>query len=272
LADYRRLVMAIKARHPGMRWTITALPSWLGEADCAALFEAADGVVLQVHSLHLPERPELPVVLCDVDAARVAVGRMARMGVPYHVALNTYGCEVFFDEGGKVVEVVSEDVHTRLPGSAVRRSAGISEAVELAMLVEAWRREPPRGLRGVVWYRLPLETDRRNWRWVTWRQVARGVIPQSDLRVVARASGAGVWDVVVENAGERDERLPEWIAAGCGVAAHDGMNGYVANGEDLWLLEDVAWPWLAPGASITMGWVRPDDPAIQPEPSIVQSP
>lgn len=269
LSNYRVLLETIQARFPAMRWTITALPSWLGEPDARDLFSTADGVVLQVHSLTLPEQPQRPVILCDPAAARNAVRRMAEFGIPFHVALNTYGCEVFFDVDHQVVDVVSEDIPHAPSPRAVRRSAGISEAVELAGLVAEWKRDPPGKLRGIVWYRLPLDSDRRNWQWITWQRVAAGTIPASELRLEARATESGAWDLVLENHGERDERLPEWIATGCESLVLDGLNGYESHATDRLVLADAAWPWLPPAGSLTIGWLRTADPSDQPEPFIL---
>lgn len=272
LANYRMLLETLKKRFPQTRWTITALPSWLGEPAARDLFATADGVVLQVHSLTLPEQPQRPVILCDPAAARAAVRRMSQFDIPFHVALNTYACEVYFDENNRVVEVVSEDVAHGPPPHATRRTAGISEAVELAGLVAGWMRDPPRGLRGIVWYRLPLETDRRNWQWVTWQRAAAGRIPTSDLRLEARETANGAWDLILENRGERDERLPEWIAPGCETLVLEGVNGYQSDAEERLHLEDVAWPWLPPGSTLTLGWLRPANAAGHPAPSILSSP
>jgi len=269
LENYRRLLETIKARHPEKKWTITALPSWLDEPAAKRLFRTADGVVLQVHSLTLPENPERPVILCDPAAAREAVRKMSGFGVPFHVALNTYGCEVFFDGGGRVIEVVSEDLNSPPPPEAMRRSVGISDAVELAGLVAGWKRNPPRGLRGIVWYRLPLESDRRNWQWITWQRAANGIPPVSALRLEAREGENGAWDVVLSNQGERDERLPAVISPGCDVLAMDGLNGYVAYEGDNLIPVRSSWPWLPPGSAITIGWLRPADASTPPAPSIL---
>ena len=272
LDGYRSLLEKIQARFPGTRWTITALPSWLDEPAARGLFAAADGVVLQVHSLQLPEDPARPVVLCDPGAARDAVRRMSRLGMPFHVALNTYGCEVYFDADGRVVDVVSEDVHSPPPPSATRRSMGISQAGELAGLVAGWNRDPPRGLRGIVWYRLPLESDRRNWRWVTWQRVAAGKSPVSDLRLEAHATANGAWDLVLENRGERDEPMPEIIDPGGETLVLEGLNGYTPEASERLFLESTAWPWLPPGSSITIGWLRPVEASTRPAPVIPASP
>jgi hypothetical protein len=271
LGDYRRLLEKIRSRHPDRKWTITALPSWLGEPAAKSLFKAADGVVLQVHSLQLPDRPELPVVLCDPAAARDAVWKMSRLGTPFQVALNTYGCEVFFDDRNRVLDVVSEDLQ-QPPPNASRRSVGISDAAALAGLVAGWKLDPPRGLGGIVWYRLPLESDRRNWRWITLQRVSSGVTPVSDLRIEARAAANGSWDLVLANRGERDERLPEIVSTGCETLVLEGANGYGADAADRLILENTAWPWLPPGDALTIGWLRPAQASARPAPEIPTTP
>lgn len=268
LDAYLRLLNAIKSRHPDRIWTITALPSWLEEPAAQSLLRAADGVVLQVHSLTLPTRPGHPVVLCDLAAAREAVRKISNLGVPFHVALNTYGCEVYFDGSGRVVDVVSEDWNSPPPPDAKRKSAGISEAAGLANLVAGWKSNPPRGMRGIVWYRLPLESDRRNWQWITWQRVASGTIPASRLTLDVRETGRGAWDFVLSNRGEQDERLPERISPGCEFLAMDGVNGYVADESGVLIPAQSSWPWLAPGCALTIGWIRPVDATVQPFPSI----
>lgn len=272
LENYRRLLEKIKARFPGKRWTITALPSWLHEPSVRGLFAAADGVVLQVHSLVLPEKPGQTVVLCDPAAARAAVKRMAGFGIPFRVALNTYGCEVLFDDKGSVVEVVSEDVGNPPPARATRRSVGISDAKALAELVAGWRRDPPRGMKGVVWYRLPLDSDQRNWRWVTWTRVATGAVPESKLRIEARAGANGAWDLLLSNVGECDEPLPEFISSGCETLVLEGLNGYRFDESERLHLIHAPWPWLPPGAALTVGWLRAADSSETPTPSILPSP
>ncbi len=272
LGDYQRLLERIKARHPDKKWTITALPSWLGETAAKQLFKTADGVVLQVHSLQLPDKPQRAVILCDPAAAREAVRKMSKLDVPFRVALNTYGCEVLFDENNRVLDVVSEDLKNPPPRNATRRSVGISDATELANLVAGWKSNPPRGLRSIVWYRLPLDSDRRNWRWITWRRAAGGITPVSDLRLEARAAANGAWDLVLANRGERDERLPEFVSPGCETLVLEGSNGYGADADDRLILENTAWPWLPPGDSLTIGWLRTAQASARPAPAIQTSP
>jgi hypothetical protein len=81
-----------------------------------------------------------------------------------------------------------------------------------------------------------------------------------------------LWDVILENRGQLDERLPENLAAGCRTLALDGVSGYAATTGDQWILEEAAWPWLAPGDSLTIGWLRPVDDAATPAPTVVATP
>ncbi len=272
LGNYLRLLETVKTAHPDKKWTITALPSWLDAPDAKQLFTTADGVVMQLHSLQLPDQPDMPVVLCDPIAARKTVGKMSNMGIPYHIALNTYSCEVWFDGKNRVIDVISEDLHSSTSPSAIRRSMGISDAVQLASLVREWKQNPPPHLQGIIWYRLPIETDRRNWKWITWQRAARGEIPISDLRLEARATENGTWDIVLTNYGERDERLPEIIDVGCETLVLEGLNGYDFSTSQQLHLKEVSWPWLAPQASFTLGWFRTNDPATIPHLTFKKSP
>ena len=272
LGNYVRLLEAIKKAHPKKTWSITALPSWLNESNAQRLFTTADGVVIQLHSLKLPEKPDLPVILCDPIAARAAVHKMSNMNIPFHVALNTYSCEVLFDANNRVLDVISEDVSSATPQSATRRSMGISDASQLASLVSEWKQNPPDGLQGIIWYRLPLETDRRNWKWKTWQRVASGEIPASDLRLEARATENGAWDIVLTNLGERDERLPEFVDIGCETLVLEGLNGYTSTTSNQLHLENASWPWLVPDAAFTIGWLRTNPSSTPPKPIFGKSP
>lgn len=272
LGNYLRLLNAIKKAHPGKTWSITALPSWMDTPDAKQLFTTADGIVMQLHSLKLPAKPEMPVILCDPVAARDTARKMSELGIPYHIALNTYGCEVWFDRNNRVIDVISEDVESPTPAAATRRSMGISDAVQLATLVREWKQNPPSGMRGIVWYRLPIETDRRNWKWTTWQRVASGEMPTPDLRIEVKRSESGAWDIILANRGERDERLPEIIDTGCEALVLEGLNGYAPGIRDQLRLEKAPWPWLAPGKSFSMGWLRTSDPSAFPKPTFGKQP
>jgi hypothetical protein len=68
------------------------------------------------------------------------------------------------------------------PGTRVLEFA--TDADELAALVAQWRAAHRPELRELLWYRVPVTTDIRNWRWATLSAVMAGRAPQHKLEVV----------------------------------------------------------------------------------------
>ncbi len=252
LGGYRRLLGRLRRVAGEVPVVPTTLPSWLDEEEFAALARESAGYVLQVHSLSLPRTPDDEVVLLDPSLARTSVERAAALGVPFRVAMPTYGCEVWFDSAGKVIEVISED---RAPEglAPARRAFGYADPATAAALVAEWTANRPSGLTGVVWYRLPIAADRRNWPWPTLEKVMRGEAPVADLRVETKAS-----DIVLTNHGEAPARLPGRLVARGPVAAADAVGAYrlESGGEEtVFRFTENGWPWIEPGQSLVIGWI-----------------
>jgi hypothetical protein len=235
----------------------TALPSWLGEPEMAALVKGRAGWVLQVHSLQLPSLPEEAAVIFDPETASAAALKAARLGVPFRIAMATYGCEVRFGEDGKVIDVVSEDLAELTP--AVRRWVfAMTDPVASARMVAAWEKDRPEGLTGIIWYRLPVAGDSRNWPWGTFQRVARGEVSVS-LPELESTPGNGARDLTVANHGDFPVRLPLEIIVRSAVVTADGGGHYrverAGDGVKFLLRSDV-WPWLDPGKRVACGWLR----------------
>ncbi len=81
--------------------SITALPTWLERSGFKGLASSAGSYVLQVHSLERPKDINTRFELCDSKAARRAVDLAGKVGVPFRVALPTYGYLIAFDSEGK---------------------------------------------------------------------------------------------------------------------------------------------------------------------------
>lgn len=257
LDRYDRLLTALQTAAGSVPVIPTALPAWLDEKAFATLVRKRPGYVLQVHSLQLPKQPDQPVVLFDPAAARTAAKRASALGVPFRIAMATYGCEVWFGKDGKVMEVISEDAppHDRLPAS---RAFSLADPVESARLVREWNTRPPAGLQALVWYRLPVESDRRNWRWETFQRVVRGEEQPTDLALEG-TDHDGVQDLHVVNRGLFPARLPSSILIRNPVTAADGAGAYRLDHQDdgiHLILRDGVWPWLDPGKKIPAGWMR----------------
>src|SRR5437879_3215229 len=75
LEGYRVWVEALRRKTAPVPVIITALPSWLKQTSFKPLVTAADGYILQVHSLDRPRGINEPFTLCDPTAAQRAVER-----------------------------------------------------------------------------------------------------------------------------------------------------------------------------------------------------
>jgi len=181
LDGYKTWVQAFKRSVADTPVVITALPSWLNRKAFARLANAADGYVLQVHSLERPTSPDEPIILCDPAKSQKWVARAARIGVDFTVALPTYGYLVAFDESGRFIGLSAEGPSQNWPAGFIVKRV-MADAPALATLVKRWRHDRPAAMKGIIWYRLPVETDQLNWTWTTLSTVIKGVEPKGDLR------------------------------------------------------------------------------------------
>ena len=261
LDGYRVWVEAIRRRVAPTPLTITALPSWLKQVAFKPLVSAADGFVMQVHSLEKPKHAGMPFVLCDPAAARQAVGRAASFGVPFRVALPTYGYVVGFDREGRFLGLSAEGSARNWPDGAQLREVRADPAA-MAALVAEWTAAPPASLWGIIWYRLPIAGDRLNWRWPTLAAVMAGKSPRPLLQVETRRPRAGLVEVALSNAGDADyaERAAvalHWQRAR--LVACDGVGGFEPSETGAGAVKFTrAFYRLDPGQRQTIGWVRLD--------------
>ena len=266
LDDYPVLVHAVREALAPVPVTITALPAWLRHGgEMKALLRETDGWVLQVHSLEPPRRPDAPIELCDPRAARRAVEDAARFRVPFRVALPTYSYLIAFAPTGNLLGVSAEGPLPSWPRGVLVRTAR-SDPEEIAALVRDWTADRPAELSALIWYRLPVDGDRLNWSWPSFRAVRSGRPPRRDLQVRPRSPEPGLVEIGLANAGEAEEGWPfrielEW---GSGtLLASDGLAGYriVRTGPRALYLERQISPWdrlLLPGDHRTVAWLRFD--------------
>jgi len=170
LDGYRVWVEAIQRRVTPLPVTITALPSWLDSRAFKRLAAVATNYVLQVHSLERPKSIHTPFTLCNPRAAQRWVERAGRIGAPFRVALPTYGYTLAFDPTGKFIGLSAEGPRPNWPTNTLLREVH-ADSTELAKLVERWNASRPAAMRGIIWYRLPVATDKFNWSWDTMRGI-----------------------------------------------------------------------------------------------------
>ncbi len=265
LAGYREWVQAIRRRVGPVPVVITALPSWLGRSAFGDLIAAADGYVLQVHSLERPSGPDAPMELCDPDRARAWVEQAARFGRPFRVALPTYCYLVAFDADGQFLGLSAEGPTPDWPTDAQLRLLRADPA-RMAELVRGWTADRPSMLQGLIWYRLPVADDRMNWRWPTLAAVMAGRTPQPRLSVEVRRCEEPLFDIDLVNDGDDDALLDvavdaEW--AGAELIAVDAIGGFSSDSSlDSRVCFSPQFPvsgrMLPPGRRVSVGWIRLD--------------
>lgn len=203
LDGYRVWVEAIQRRVAPLPVTITALPSWLDARAFKRLAAVATNYVLQVHSVARPRSFSAPFTLCDPRAASRAVEQAGRLGVPFRVALPTYGYLLAFDAAGKFLGLSAEGPRPNWPAKAQIREVA-SDPNELATLVRSWTDNRPAAMRGVIWYRLPTAVDNFNWRWPTLEAMLAARVPREVLRASACRVESGLMEISLVNDGELD--------------------------------------------------------------------
>jgi hypothetical protein len=162
LADYTGWVNAVKTAAAPVPVVITALPAWLKSPVFPALARAAGGFVIQVHSLHQPTGPDDPMSICNAAEARRAVESASHIGVPFRIALPTYGYTVAFKPDRTFLALSAEGPSPGWPPGTILREMR-SDPAEIAALVRDWTAAPPPNCAGIIWYRLPVAGDRMNW-------------------------------------------------------------------------------------------------------------
>ena len=261
LDGYRAWVEAFRRKAAPVPVSITALPSWLEQPGFKRLVAAADSYVLQVHSLQRPRASDAPFTLCDPVAARRAVERAAQIGIPFRVALPTYGYLTAFDAGGRFVGLSAEGPSKSWPAE-VRLREVRANPLELAQLVRLWATNRPAGMRGVIWYRLPVADDTLNWRWPTLGAMVAERFPRESVRVETRRVEPGLVGISLVNDGELDisSRLSirvRWQNAR--LVAGDGLRDFelVDGGPSAVKLQTRTELWRLPaGETRVIGWVR----------------
>ena len=204
LGRYRERLTDLSRRIHGMELSLTALPDWLQSRDFPALVSTVPWYVLQVHGIEKPQSIEAPITLCDYDKVPGYIAAAARIGHPFLVALPTYGHRVQFGPDGNFRKFAAEAGSAGdLPPDWEERQV-FADPVRIAQIVRSLRGAPPRGLLGMVWFRLPVATDRMNWSLPVLEKVIEGRAPRVAIRAEMRQPEPALWEVWIVNHGEAD--------------------------------------------------------------------
>jgi Protein of unknown function (DUF3142) len=258
LGSYRAWLQTLRPAIQPIHFVITVLPAWLNNSEFLPLVRETDGYVLQVHSVPISSGS---ATLCDPHSARDWVAKAAKLGLPFSVALPTYRGTAGYGPDGKLLSVAMDSIQPSWPPGTRILEFG-ADADEIAGLVNAWQQARPTQLRELLWYRVPIATDARNWRWVTLSAVMAGHCPEHKLRVLQE--GANPIDLSILNAGEADEHVHSDVMAtwtGAGLNASDALSGWTVRSENGRAVFSAATEHgirLPPGATRKIGWLRFD--------------
>jgi hypothetical protein len=210
---------------PGASLSITALPTWLESPVLDTLLAAADEAVLQVHAVMNPRQG-----LFDAKRARAWLSAFAtHTDHPWRVALPTYGTRVAWNANGEIAGIESERPMLASAGAAVA-SELVAQPEAMAAFVAQIDHDRPRGMAGIVWFRLPTADDARAWSLPTWRAILARQPLTPGLEVLAQAdagqANSALRNVLLVNAGSTDAALPSSIRLDQGCRTGDGINGY----------------------------------------------
>ncbi|MEZ4403557.1 MAG: DUF3142 domain-containing protein [Kofleriaceae bacterium] len=178
LPDYARWLAAVRLP-PALRLSVTALPAWAASPALPRVAAAVDELVLQVHAVRAPR-------LFEPAQARRDLVRFAEVvpATQLRVALPTYD--------------------TVIRGRLVR-----SDPAEVAGFVRWLGQRGAPAVRGVVWFRLPVDGDARAWPASTLAAVMAGHAPRSTVVVQVRPTGPGRADLVLTNPGPAPAPWPD---------------------------------------------------------------
>jgi hypothetical protein len=261
LGDYTRFLQALRGAIDtggALPLTITALPTWLQSPDLDRLLATSDEAVLQLHAVMNP----VEGLFDPARAYRWVAAFARRTSRPWRVALPAYGSRVTWGADGHIVAIESE--RPALYPGGVAHELIVSADVVRAFVARLDSRRP-RGLAGIVWFRLPTDEDVRAWSLATWRAVLARDALSGRLDVVAHpASQTGLYDVSLVADGNADMPLPRVVHIARTCTVGDGVNSYSLDYDAQGMLLRRAQPGLLrAGNSLNIGWLRCGAAALQ---------
>ncbi len=261
LQAYTALLERIREVFPDVPLSITALPTWLPQAEFSRLVRGLDHFVLQVHGLERPRDRDSMTMLCDTEKINDWVERANRCGTPYYVALPTYGYRVFFNEAGAFAAIGAETLQGNPAGWTYKDLH--ADPAALAGVVRSLAVHRPPHCRGIVWFRLPIVSDTFNWSWPVLETVMAGKAPDLKVQAEIRTPREHLFEVWVQNLGDYQPpgiRIPvtgKWDV----IRASDAVNGFHVQVLNKEKQLEITGP--APGhgeAKLAAWWVEAPEP------------
>ena len=184
--------------------SITVLPSWMNSPHLKALLSLTDQAVLQVHSVSDPKQG-----LINIHNAEQWIKAFDNLTpVPFYTALPTYHSQVSWNNKGKIIGIESE---VRKSFSRQQVENIMSDPAVINRLITQLHQHNYQWLKGIVWFRLPTQKDRRAWSLTTWLNVLKEKEIRPQFKGIAVHSANNTYDIHLLNDGSIDAILPSTI-------------------------------------------------------------
>lgn len=173
LRSYGALLNRFRAAFPDLTISATVLPTWLKTHSLRYLVDELDYMVVQVHTLEANTSTQQSLSLFNADRFETYTRRASVWEIPYYLALPTYGYTVVFDEHGDIYGVFAEEPSETVRDGLVSREVN-ADPKQLTRIVAGLKQDVPENCLGIAWFRLPVDTDTKNWSWDTLVHVMSG--------------------------------------------------------------------------------------------------
>lgn len=219
LRGYISLLKLLKDKLPkDIHLNITMIPDWLRSPVFTELSAQIPYPVLQVHSVDDPQTG-----LFTPEKAVEYIHKMNRLSRhPFYVALPTYGLKIQTSTTGRIYAIEGENNYQT--GSSGKEL--YSDPQQVRKLIQELQKNTPFLLQGIVWFRLPVDNDQRNWSQKTWIAMINHQPLQGQIRIkeIPDPENAGVIKLMVINQGNIALTLPKTIPLRCKLG--DGFFPY----------------------------------------------
>ncbi|MDI2112181.1 DUF3142 domain-containing protein [Commensalibacter nepenthis] len=219
LPIYIQLLRSLKTKLPqDVQLNITMIPDWMRSPVFPELTEQIPYPVLQVHSVDNPQTG-----LFNDEAALAYIRKMDHLTHhPFYIALPTYGLKIQATPSGTIYAIEGEnDFKTGHSGQEL-----YSDPQQVRNLINKLQQNTPTNLKGIVWFRLPIVSDQRNWSHDTWMAMIRHQPLKGQIIVqeIPDSNNPGAIKIMLFNQGNIALPLPPMVPLRCHIA--DGLFPY----------------------------------------------
>ncbi|MDI2091553.1 DUF3142 domain-containing protein [Commensalibacter oyaizuii] len=255
LQHYISLLKTIKQQLPkNIYLTITVIPDWLNSPYFPQLTQQINHAILQVHTVDNPT-----MGLINIQNALRYIDKMNRISKrPFYVALPTYGLRVGMNSFGSIYYIEGEN---NLKAGPFGHEL-YSDPQQLRKLIQQLEQNPPFQLKGIIWFRLPVTNDQRNWSLRTWLTMLQHLplIQQFSVDQIPHPNDPKLLNIRLTNIGNTPLELPKIIPLQCSIA--DGFTPYrfttTPSGNYVLKLNVPSARPLNTNQQLIIGWMRCD--------------